>query len=90
MACSATFVIGDIAVIRQGALLLHRSCERINDRPGVETAVAVGEEAPHLAVHRAQQVAALSESLGEDGLEIVGEQFARPRLGGLLQAVDET
>ena len=32
---------------------------------------------------------ALAESIREDGLEIVGEQFARPRLRGLLQAVDE-
>jgi len=38
--------------------------------------IAVGEEASNLAVHRAQEIAAVAEAIREDGPEIVREQFA--------------
>lgn len=81
--------IGDNTVVRLGSLAPNRRCKSFDDGPGVESAVAIRKESPHLPKNRTQEVAIPGKTAGEDGGEIVGKQFFCPVLGSVLKVIDE-
>src|SRR5271157_615971 len=81
--------VGDIALVGQRSLLLHRRGKCLHDGTRVDAAVGIGKEPAYFLLQRTQKVVFLLKPPVKDGLEIVGQQLPAPRIGDRLQAVDE-